>query len=308
MTSSAFTRRNGLRAMVALAATGAAMGADMGASRPVLAKSKDKTPKGDLADPQESLHAFVRLNGSLKGGPVYRWHTGVISAIMPGEPPLALVGYDGLEKEVYTANDDGSFTSAYFDIGYFKDLKTGERLTTWANPVTGATVDVIPFRSGRFAATLKPGEPLHLWNQRGDEVFVSQTSTTAFPNMMTPEAYPAESSGTKFFFSVVRVMRGRQNEVVDAKRDSVPLLWSYSLSTIWLPWMKMGQRPGSVQWSGHGGKYTGPAQIPREFRAFLAAEQPDYLTAKDPWMDMPSRWASYMRSHPPKAALPAAVK
>ena len=254
----------------------------------------------DLNNPAQNLLAFAKLTGNSAGGIVYRWHTGIISAVMPGAPPKALVGYDGLEKEVWNKTPEGGFTTAYFDIGYFKDLSTGERLKVWKNPLTDETVPVMPFRSGRFTANLKAGTPERTWQQRGDDIWVMERPAVAFPAILKPELYPAESAGPLHFFSVVRTDRGRLSEISNPKITSAPLNWSYTLTTIWLPWMRMAQKPGAVVWSGTGGKYATASDIPATFSAFLAEEQPDYVTKTEPWDNVRNMWGDYMKQHPPK--------
>ncbi|MDX2143401.1 MAG: DUF1838 family protein [Rhodospirillaceae bacterium] len=257
----------------------------------------------DLNDPVQNLLAFAKLTGNSAGGAVLRWHTGIINAVQPGEKPVPLVGYEGLEKELWASTKeggpDGSFTTTYFDIGYFTDLATGERLRRWTNPITKETLPTMPFRSGRFAAALKPGAPPRAWQRRGDDVWVTNRPVVGFPALLKPELYPAESAGPFQFFSVVRTDRGRLSEVSDPKVTSAPLSWSYTLTTIWLPWMRMGQRPGAVVWAGNGGKYAAPGDVPEKFRAFLAEEQPDYLSADEPLQDVRTMWADYMKANPP---------
>ncbi|MSO97066.1 MAG: DUF1838 domain-containing protein [Rhodospirillaceae bacterium] len=258
----------------------------------------------DLADPTQSLLAFSKLTGNSAGGIVYRWHTGIISAVQPGAAPKALVAYDGIEKEVWSKTPDGGFTTAYFDIGYFKDANSGARLAEWKNPLTDEVVKVLPFRSGRFAATLKPGTPTREWQQRGDDVWVVARPTVAFPALLKSDQYPAESAGPLHYFSVIRTDRGRLSDLARPEVTSAPLAWSYTLTTVWLPWMRMAQRAGSIVWAGTGGKYTSVDDIPASFKEFLALEQPDYLTATEPWPDIRNMWGDYMKLHPPAAKAP----
>ncbi len=254
----------------------------------------------DLNDSAQSLLAFAKLTGNSAGGAVLRWHTGVINAVQPGQKPTPLVGYEGLEKEVWGVEADGAYSTAYFDIGFFTDLATGERLKMWSNPLTNETVETMAFHSGRFASTLKADGPKRVWQRRGDDVWTVSSPNVGFPSLLKPEVYPAESSGPFQFFSVVRTDRGRMSDLANQKLTSAPLTWTYTLTTVWLPWMRMGQRPGAVVWSGNGGKYHSAADVPEKFKVFLAEEQPDYLTNGQPWSGVRTMWADYMASHPPR--------
>jgi len=253
----------------------------------------------DSSDPGETLPAFARLTGNIGGGTVLRWHTGVITAVMPGAAPVPLVAYDGLEKEIWIANADGTFTTTYFDIGYFKDAVSGAHLSAWLNPMTGTTTTPMAFRSGKYAATLKPADFKREIDVRDDDISFTNRSTVAFPAPMKPDVYPDESAGPLHFFSVIRSDRGRVSEVSSSTVRSAPLAWSYTITTVWLPWMKMGQRPGAVVWTGAGGKYRGPDQVPGSFKAFLDREQPNYLADGEPWADVRNMWGDYMKAHPP---------
>lgn len=267
--------------------------------RAVLAAAACATAvRAESLDARPTLDAFARLTGDIGGGTALRWHPGVINAVMPGEAPRPLVGFDGLEKEVWTASADGSFATAYFDIGYFKDLSAGAPLASWTNPVTGGMTTPMPFRSGRFAATLRPGELDRTVDIRGDDLWFTSRPTVAFPSILKPDLYPEESAGPLHFFSVVRIDRGRLSEAIDIKIRSAALAWSYTLTTVWLPWMKMGQRPGAAVWTGVGGKYRSAAEVPPAFRDFLAREQPNYLDAGDPWSNVRNMWGDYAKAHP----------
>ncbi len=266
----------------------------------ILPRMSYATAPLDLSDPTQNLLAFAKLTGNSAGGIVYRWHTGIISAVMPGAAPQALVGYDGLEKEMWVKAPGGGFSTIYFDIGYFKDLATGERLKVWKNPLTDETVPVLHFRSGRFTASLKPGTPERTWQQRGDDIWIVARPTVAFPAILKPALYPAESAGPLHFFSVIRTDRGRLSELSNPKVTSASLNWSYTLMTIWLPWMRMAQKPGAVVWSGTGGKYATAGDIPATFVAFLAEEQPDYVTKTEPWDNVRNMWGDYLKQHPQK--------
>ena len=269
------------------------------AAAPVQIQAQAQAASFDIGKAADTLPAFARLTGNIKGGAVLRWHTGTIGAVLPGEAPKPLVAYDGLEKEVWTANCDGTFTTAYFDIGYFKNIGSTAPVESWNNPVTGDAVPPMTFRSGRFVATLNAGNFKRDIEVRGDDIMFTSRSTVAFPAMMKPEAYALESAGPLHFFSVVRADHGRISEATDPRVASAPLAWSYTLTTVWLPWMKMGGRPGAVVWTGIGGKYRDASDVPAGFKAFLDREQPDYLTNVEPWSEVRNMWGDYMRAHPP---------
>jgi len=258
----------------------------------------------DLSDPTQSLLAFAKLTGDSAGGSVYRWHTGIISAVQPGAGAKALVAFEGLEKEVWTKTVNDGFTTDYFDIGYFKDVDSGVRLTEWKNPLTDEVVKVLPFRRGRFAAKLLPDAKARAWQQRGDEVWVVTRPALVFPALLKPEEYPAESAGEPHHFSVIQTARGRLSDLSRPKVTSAPLFWSYTLTTVWLPWMRMAQRPGAVVWASSGGKYNSVNDIPASFKEFLASEQPDYLTATAPWPDTRNMWGEYKKLHPLSSKTP----
>jgi hypothetical protein len=258
----------------------------------------------DPTDRSAALRAFAKLTGTVASGSALRWHTGTVYAVVPGAPPLPLVGYEGLEKEAWRSNDDGSFSTAYFDIGYFRAIGGGGPLSSWNNSITNAAVTPMAFRSGRYAATLRAETFERELNVRGNEIWFPNRASVAFPSLLKPELYPEESAGPLHHFSVARIDRGRVADVDNAALASAPLNWSYTLTTVWLPWMKMGQRPGSVVWVGIGGKYPAVDDVPATFRAFLDHEQPNYLTDAEPWQDVRNMWGDYMRAHPPSGAIP----
>jgi hypothetical protein len=237
----------------------------------------------DTSSAAGQLDAFMRIRASNDGREVFaNWWVTVFAAV-PGERPRAIFRLDGYNVGKFVKAEDGSAQFLSREVAYYRDLATGEILKEWSNPYTtekNAVVQVLndPVNS-RYAAP-KPGEAGRFpFIAAGDDVILRLDVPLAYPNPLQPADFPAESTGPNYIASEHFTFFAKTKDLDDAKLTSVPSTWAWARTGPWLPWMKMGPRPGNLIYSGHGKKFMKFEDLPADVRDFTKANHPLYMSA-----------------------------
>jgi hypothetical protein len=238
----------------------------------------------DLADPADALQAMLRMQSRLDGRDAPWWYFGRIYAVLPGQAPLPLFRYEGLEIIRMTPAGNGEYAATGATTSFFQDWKTGQVMETFANPVSGRTNQVTPnliggkpgsaaafysakgVRPGRVApADWQPDGLELMWTQHGDAVWVSHDRTYP-PGLPQPMG---EAS----------CARARVAELHDRARAFVPASFSSTYLAPYPAWMEMQGQPGHVMWHADGLKLESIDALPADFRARVEKLFPERLAA-----------------------------
>ncbi|MGJ8563084.1 MAG: DUF1838 family protein [Alphaproteobacteria bacterium] len=68
-----------------------------------------------------------------------KWFTGKVCAYRPGQPTILLFYMDGFYLTKYEALPNGTHLATRYEITIKRDIKIGELLDRWENPMTGHT-------------------------------------------------------------------------------------------------------------------------------------------------------------------------
>ena len=236
----------------------------------------------DTSSSAGQLEAFIRMRADSGGREVFtNWWVTVFAAV-PGERPRELFRLDGFNVGRIVKAADGSAQLISREVAYYRDLKTGEFLKEWTNPITNEKNTVLHVDNDpvnhRFAAP-KPGESGRFpFMQAGEDVFLRMDIPLSYPNPLLPAEFPAESSGPMYVASEHFIFFSKTRDLEDTKLASVPLTYAWTRTGPWLPWMKMGARPGNLIYSGHGKKFARFEDLPADIREFTKANFPQYQT------------------------------
>ena len=237
----------------------------------------------DTGSAAGQLDTFMRMRASADGRETFaNWWVSVF-AVVPGERPKEIMKMEGFNVGRFIKADDGSAQFMTREVGYYRDLKTGEFLKEWLNPYTNEKVAVVhilndPVNS-RWPAP-KPGEAGRLpFMQAGDDVILRMDVPHAYPNPLLPADFPVESSGPMYLASEHFTFFAKTKDLDDAKQASVPVTYAWARTGPWLPWMKMGTKPGYVLYSGHGKKFSRFEDLPADVREFTKTNYPLYMAA-----------------------------
>ena len=119
------------------------------------------TPKSGAFDPQspeDNLRAYIRMTRSLDpAATTVGWFGGrIFSVIGDSEIIKPLFDIEGFGIGRTLPQADGSYRCLWREVGYYKDLATGQIMETWDNPMIGEKVEVYPINNDPVNAVLKP--------------------------------------------------------------------------------------------------------------------------------------------------------
>lgn len=267
----------------------------------------------DPSDVRQSTMAFLKLSGSLGNETVRMWFTGKAYAYFPGEPVVPLYNLDGFYLSEYEALDDGSHKATRYEVTIKRDLETGELLETWNNPFTNRTDTVVnnvggpqykiynDWGFGRPDTVRTADNPLILeWNIVGDQVWCTWDLFIRFKNPLQPNQFPLESSGEMLNLVNLSNYKGSLSDIEDPDvlNTSGELIWNAVSG--WQPWMRMGQKPGTIIYKAIGVKVDSFKDIPTQI--YDAAEKafPGHLSEQRPWQEGSYQWFDHKGAEPVK--------
>lgn len=229
--------------------------------------------------PEEELHAFMKLKGSVRDEAWPLRYFGVIHAQFPGGSTRPLIGFEGLEHARFIPQADGSFTMLESMVTYFTDLDSGEYISSFANPITGKINRIEPnyvagesynFSSSAttplFGAYTDPGNGMGLrWFRSADRIWVQYNRTY-------PDQWWTPASELITFEARVDDLDKSDAAGVEAAFTSITIL-------PWFKWLDMGDTPGWTLWHANGDKLSSIERLPSRLRGYLEAHHPQALLA-----------------------------
>lgn len=92
---------------------------------------------------------------------------------------------------------------------------------------------------------------------------------------------PEESTGPTYLASEHFIFFANTADLTSDTQRSTSTHYSWFRTGPWLPWMKMGQAPGYLIYSGQGRKYDSFDQLPTKVKEYTLKNFPTYVTAPD---------------------------
>ena len=165
-------------------------------------------PYIDLMTGPGNKVGYARLNGDLdESKQKYGWFKGFIMAIRPNKPILDALGFQGFGVSRLEKQADGSYAKILREVGLYTDLRTGEVLEEWKNPMTNENVRVVHIANDPFNYVIEdhfpeppkfgdlnqeeiPKIPFILpWQQRGDRLDMEIHINLFYPNALDPKKW-----------------------------------------------------------------------------------------------------------------------
>lgn len=244
------------------------------------------------------LRAHVKMRCSLGPEMTMGWLRGRRFAFSEGrvEPLCGMLA--AVFSKLNQVSED-QFEFVFLEVSFYTDLESGALLRTVRMPFSGQEVEVPVHRFGpvpvRFAVNLdenehyipEPGTNQGEFASAGHVAMTKSISKNYVSNgdlFLQHEEYgrryPENSDRPSLFYRESTIWSAPLQEVIDPSRNTVDADVAYSAMTSWRPWMKMGDIPGHTFSNGFGRRARSLADLPEDYRAFLAQEHPDVL--KDP--------------------------
>ena len=242
----------------------------------------------------------------------YFWE-GVMYSRRQGERDRALFAVEGMNvRQCGRVDDDArgeGFKMVSREIMLFKDLATGDVLTTWDNPWTGATVDVIhiandPVNFTRYA-TGRDGAPFTWSGKIEGEVWRDPFVVPLYyPNPLASE-YADEIGGT-YHATEMFGFFGDTKSLLNSRTRTTRVHVAWSRISDWMPWMKMSGREGILYVNANGRKLGSWDELSETMKSQIRAYYPDYV-APPPLTDErrnETSWLYYKRLQTGERTLP----
>jgi hypothetical protein len=269
----------------------------------------------DLEKPEDNLTAWMKMRASLESQDVYFWFTGGLDLAVPGEAiqPIINVETTILRRTQRLAEHTWHVTD--WEVSIYRDAQSDEIVDQVVNPVTGKKVQPFHYREGpvtfEYSAERQPrliglptpfeekAEPFHQrWRQAGDDLWmVKEVYIWGIPQWLDIKQFPEETPETPINVSSITTMKSSLRDVLDPALASVPCEYFYQATSDWLPWMKMGQRPGFVVWHEAGKKIFSLDDVPARARAAIEQIHPQWFTRPVPWEEFTNMFFLYRQQH-----------
>ncbi len=243
--------------------------------------------KLDLNKPEDNLKAFIKMRASLKEGEetVYYWK-GLVFSFVPGErsqPLFELEAYN-VAKIVKT---QGGYNMLTREVALYKDIKTGEYLDKWNNPLTGETVEVVHVWNDPVNQQLllkgRGGDWGVPWMRMGNgRIAMNSDIFLLYPSPLKKADFPANSRSD--LYQAAELFQFFMNEKdLNSKKNSIYSEVGWTRISDFLPWMRMGDRPGYLVYQCRGYKLMNGTfeALPKPMQEYVKARQPKFMHAPD---------------------------
>jgi hypothetical protein len=290
-----------LGAVAAAATAGPAVAQGMPDTAAILARFSPDEPGFNPANPYHNAEVFSRMQLGNDGKTNYGWFSGRVFAVIGDDQTIfPLFDLEGFGANRHIRQPDGTYQHLHREVGYYKDLRSGEIIERWANPMIGGeVVDVFHINNDPVNAIIGPVVKSNLgegqvnatfpfimpWTSIGDHLMSSFDVNTGWKNVLDPKVWPRESNGRE----MVRVSEYLQfytsKKAVENWRavERIPNHGSWQRNGTWLPWMLMGSGPGHLFYRCHTKALAGIDELPRHIRAYTEKNFPVYMEAPATW-------------------------
>lgn len=232
----------------------------------------------------DALH-WVKTRSSLDSNQsTYLIWAGKIYAFIPGERRKLLFKILGMSVSRCIATEAGKWDFTSRELTYYLDPETGEKLHKWENPWTGETVPVMHVANNPVQGEFKGKFPAQVEGE--NTTFVFDIFPT-YPNPLAADPKFAEYSpqetyqAAELFKLTVPTADLLNPEILEVS----DLKLSWDRIGQWLPWMKMGDRPGQLIYSAIGGKVHNFTDLPQLLQDEINTRVPLYRNAPKSYLE-----------------------
>lgn len=242
----------------------------------------------DLDNPRDALAAMRKIQCSTVDAKplIFHW-TGNVWSRVEGEPDRLLFKVEGMNIRQCGAVEDATrgqgFRLVSRELMLYLDPVTGERLTTWHNPWSGADVLVTHVANDpvnqrplfeRDAQGRKFVAPLRV---QGERVFAPAEIPLFYTNPMGGDYQ--DYVGNQYHAMEIFDFAADRRTLLSSRTDTANAVLSWIRIAPWMPFMKMGSRPGLMVFNAMSQPVENIAALPQVLRDAIANDYPDYASA-----------------------------
>ncbi len=209
---------------------------------------------------------------------------GKIYTFIPGEKRKLLFKIVGMSVSrcLPTTEDSWEFTSR--ELTYYLDPQTEEIVRKWENPWTGEIVQVIHVANNPVQGHFQGKFPAQV---EGDSTTFVFDIFPTYPNPLADDPKFVEYSPQPIYQAAeLFKLTVPTADLYNSELSSVSQLkLSWDRIGQWLPWMKMGDRSGSLIYSAIGGKVSGVSELPQVLQDEINTRVPLYKQAPKSYLE-----------------------
>lgn len=210
--------------------------------------------------------------------------SGAIYAFEPGEKRNRLFKMVGVSVSRCIPTEEGVWDFTSRELTYYLHPETGEILRQWENPWTGELLPVVHVANNPVQGHFKGKFPARV--DRDSATFVFDLFIT-YPNPLASDPKFADYSpnptyqAAELFKLTVPAEDLSNPEILSVSK----LQLSWDRIGPWVPWMKMGDRPGHLIYSAYGGKVNGFNDLPQLLKDEMNTRVPLYKNAPKSYLE-----------------------
>lgn len=266
---------------------------------PALADQLDPNDPADFLTIARKQHC-----STIDGEAITYWWHGRAYSRRQGERDKLLFLVEGMNVRQCTAVEDEKRGKGYKlvsrEILLYKDPKTGEVLSTWDNPWSGETVDVLHVANDPVNFTNyeigRNGKPQTFTGDiLGDRWWSTSEVPLWYPNPLASE-YQKEIGGTYHATEMFNFF-GDTESLFSTETTTAQTQVGWARMSDWLPWMMMNGREGVIYMHTAGRKLDSWDDMSDTMKHEIAEHYPEYVApppADDPRRNETS-WIYYKK-------------
>lgn len=266
----------------------------------------------NLDDPVAKMRAKVKMIGTLKDNVTsHRVSRGWVYGYNPDDdsftPFYSMINYNVTQ---WSRVSEAEHTYKMHECALYTPFDEFAVLKTFRNPLTGEDVEPMPYVIGPIEVSVTPDgsdtgpeatiKPVNMdWTVMGGSVWMPVQSEFSFPNPLSPEKWPKESSGETTTWQSFILFMASLADLENADLDAVRALNHYQENVTWSPWLEMAGRPGFSLSRGFGMKFLSMDEIPAEPLTLLQETLPEMFDL-DSWTGVRNNYRDFMKARRPK--------
>lgn len=240
----------------------------------------------DLNDAKDNMTAYLKARGSLDSAEeVVFYDEGYIYAIQPEQPIKLLFKFQMYNIARFIPNDSG-VTQLTREMLVYEDPETGLILRNWYNPFIKDSVEVFHVWNDPVNVLLKKGRfSLDYVRMDAGRLCFNIDLPLFYPSALKKKDWPQNSRSDMYQAMEMFQFFVNEKELNNKKVKNATCDISWTRISDFLPWMRMGDKPGHLVFSSRGWKLkAGWDGLPQPIKDIVMQEHPEYRHAPDTYL------------------------
>ena len=224
------------------------------------------------------VSCWVKTRNSLASKSTFLLWAGSVYAFVPNEKKKHLFKIVGMSVSRCLPKEDNSWDFTSRELTYYFDPHTEQIVHQWHNPWVNETVPVVHVANHQVQGLFKGNFPAQVNGKTTTFVF---DLFSDYPNPLAGDArfidYSPQATyqATELFKLSVPTTELHDRNISEVSQ----VILSWDRIGPWLPWMKMGNKPGQLIYSAHGCKVGGFRELPKWLQSEINDRVPLYKDA-----------------------------